>query len=251
MYEQKTRQIKKNSIILYGDYADIVGRLPIMERGRLLTALLDFARFEGTEMPKPTFRNAMTEIVYTVIMGQLLRDRERYDEVCALNRAKAQKRWAAEKGGGGSQAPTGDAHSSADMCRAMPTHAARCHTDTDIKTDAKTETDTDTEREKETDFYSPPFMSPHLQEGGKRGEGSEKPTPPLQEQKGARSGKERAPRTRRREARGELARERDESMTFDVDEFYERALERSYGKKDAANKQATDAEGVGTEGGGV
>ena len=65
------------------------------ERGRLFVALLEFA--ETGEVPKVGFRSKMSELVYTVLMDGLLRDREHYLEICEKNRLRAEKRWAKER----------------------------------------------------------------------------------------------------------------------------------------------------------
>ena len=88
---KQPKHVRKNSILLYGDYAELLSHLPMEERGKLFTGLLEYAR-DGS-LCEPRFDNQMTALVYTVIMSQLRRDRERYLDVCQKNSLKAKARW--------------------------------------------------------------------------------------------------------------------------------------------------------------
>ena len=95
MEQKLPKNVRKNSILLYGDHLKLVRQLPENERGRLFVALLEFA--ETGERPQVNFRSKMTELVYTVLMDGLMRDRAHYLDVCEKNRLRAEKRWAKER----------------------------------------------------------------------------------------------------------------------------------------------------------
>lgn len=95
MEHKLPKHIRKNSILLYGDHLKLVKQLPESECGRLFVALLEFA--ETGKRQEVTFRSKLTDLVYTVLMEGLERDRIHYLEICEQNRLRAERRWAKER----------------------------------------------------------------------------------------------------------------------------------------------------------
>ncbi len=195
---------KKNSLLLYGDYANYITSLNLTERGKLLTALLCYAR-DGlnTQETAELCKKSMTELVFRVITAQADRERQRYEKVCEQNKTNARNRWRKDVGS--------DMRSHATACE---NDANACHTDTDTDTDP----DTDPETEKETETDTDPSL--YAAGGGKSadkktpfwGTGAKRSAPYY----GRRS------RTKDKYADGNAA-------SFNIHDAFARALERSYG----------------------
>ena len=95
MNEKLPKHVRKNSILLYGDYAALVKRLPVKERGYIFTALLEYA--ETGEESETHFSNPLTDVIYSFIINGLIRDRKNYLELCENNRKRAETRWERER----------------------------------------------------------------------------------------------------------------------------------------------------------
>lgn len=244
---QHVKHVKKNSIILYGDYLDLVERLPLEERGRLLTALLAYAREEGDGEAR--FGNTLTDLVYTVIMGQLRRDRERYLEICEANRARANARWKAQSAQS-AEAKREKVHemakkeSSCPACTPMPTHAdtyqamprdaERCYndTDTDTETDNDTDNDTDTVTETEAEtIYTPPI--PPLSRGNASPSACESLHCDRREQLHSDRREQPSARAKRRQEREQLRQAQEANRTFTIDDIMRVTLNSVYRQQEA------------------
>ena len=248
------KHVKKNSIILYGDYLDLVEHLPLEERGRLFTALLGYAQKEDSE-EKASFGNVLTELIYTVIMGQLRRDRERYLEVCEANRARAIARW--QKQNEESIAPSCDSQikenepiaemqeqkkdapnrtldadvrksmpsdaermpTHAEACRSVPKNAKTCPNDTDTGT--YTNTGTETYPDTETKNFLLP-LTPSSKAGETIGKAEERfgqtPTSAFSEN-GEKNAENLTERQKRRLKKQTLAAEKEAFRTFTTEDL--------------------------------
>jgi hypothetical protein len=118
--------MKKKAFQLYSDYRGMVDALSDEDAGQLFKAV--FAHEDGEDA---ALEGALRGI-FVLLSNQLDRDRARYEEACAANQAKAQKRWNNTASDG------------------MPAHAGACqtvpeHPDKDTDTETDTEKDTDTE----------------------------------------------------------------------------------------------------------
>ena len=264
-----SKHVRKNSILLYGDYVDLIDRLSLTERGKLFTAILQFTREDGGQgAQKPSFNNRATELVYTVIANQLLRDRDRYIERCELNRELAKRRWSKKNASGS----VGECAEMPSVCQSMPNDASRCQYDTDTDTDDDNDNDNDNDIDNDNEKGGlPPFNPPYADApGGHRRQKSAEEwyfpqgtssiggeTNPkdcsdyriLYGDVGANCAKETKRsanvgktsqtsilRRERRRQRELIAAEQAASRSFDPETILQRALERSYGKKDIGQK---------------
>ncbi len=222
---------KKNSILLYGDYYNYIEALPMGERGKLLTALLDFAKTGNTEEASLTSNCKMTVLVYRVIISQAMRDRDKYMAVCEKNRQIANGRWETEQADGDktdektagtnaskrdANAEKKDANAPKRDANARKRDANGYQKDNDKDKDKDKDKDTDTDKEKEP---SRPFGTRQSGQGAlsRRSVYSEKRS------YGQRSYKPPA---------------YSENLTFDPDEFFRRALESTYGKPLSSAEQS-------------
>ena len=79
----------KNSFVLYCDLNEVFSLLTDEEAGQLIKAVFDFElRGEVTE-----FSDRMLQSAYKRITDSLLRNREKYAEICEKRRCAIQKRW--------------------------------------------------------------------------------------------------------------------------------------------------------------
>ena len=78
---------KKNSFILYNDYASFIGMLDLEERGALFTAILDYV---NGGKPDTDELSSGVRIAFTMIRQNIDRDTEKYNSACA-NRSNAAK----------------------------------------------------------------------------------------------------------------------------------------------------------------
>ncbi len=117
----------KKSFVLYVDYWPQVKLLTVEQRGLLFTAI--FAHARGDELPE---LDPVTQMAYSFIEGQMLRDEAKWEDTC-------KKRSEAGRKGG---------MSSAARRKANATVAYQCQpnqADNDNDTDNDNDNDTDTE----------------------------------------------------------------------------------------------------------
>ena len=164
--------------------------LPLAQRGRVFTAILTYAQTREV-FDERYFRNQLAYIVYLVILRQVERDRMKYDELCALNQRKAQRRWRKDS--------DIDAENAA-ACRGISRHSSAMHTNTNTDTNTNTNTITITNTTADASARQTAEASPAV----KRAYGAEA---------------------------NKRKKEKTEGATFNVDEFLERALNATYGEK--------------------
>ncbi len=197
---------KKNSLLIYGDYANYIAPLNLTERGKLFTALLCYARDgDHSEEANELCKKRMTALVYHVIKSQADRERKRYEEVCQKNRDNARARYV---------------RSHATACE---TAATACHKDTDTETDTDTDTDTDTETD--------PSFGATGTVGGSTAERRTGDPSPSGAKRGSTYPKRRgSTRTSYRQEQQDKYADGN-AASFNIHEAFARALERSYGKQ--------------------
>lgn len=79
---------KRPGVILYYDILPPLRRLSKEEKGDLFEAILDFAQYGNI----PDFSGGLG-VAWDFIMPRIVRDEERYREVCQKNSDNANKRW--------------------------------------------------------------------------------------------------------------------------------------------------------------
>ena len=121
---EKIMSQKKNSFILYNDYAAFINMLDLEERGALFTVILDYV---NGGKPDTDELSAGVRIAFTMIRQNLDRDTEKYQSICTKrsNAAKSAK---------------------ASNCIQMHANA------TDNDNESESENDIEIENENENDF---------------------------------------------------------------------------------------------------
>ena len=121
----------RDSFVMYTSYLRKVRLLGMEQRGILFTAILKYEA--GEELPE---MDEGTAIAFAFIQEDLDQNRLKYEETCAKNRAKAEKRWKKPEDAVGSRCMPEDP----GVCRGIFGTAGNADNDND--------TDTDTEKKK-------------------------------------------------------------------------------------------------------
>lgn len=90
------RGVFMESFILYSEYLEQIQDLDMLQRGRLLTAILEYAGGSDLETIKAGCDGA-SFMAFRFIKARMDRDQKSYQEKCEQNRKNVQKRWARKK----------------------------------------------------------------------------------------------------------------------------------------------------------
>lgn len=85
-----------DTFILYSEYLEQIQDLDLLQRGRLLTAILEYANGTNLEDIKANC-DAAAFVAFKFIKARMDRDQKAYQEKCDRNRENVRKRWARRK----------------------------------------------------------------------------------------------------------------------------------------------------------
>lgn len=131
----KKKSVKRTSFLVYLDYAKHFNKLKDEELGFIFRYMLNYANnLESPDLYELPQIPEKLEIVMSIILDQMVRDRENYIDVCNKNAENIKKRW--------EQSNTNEY----DRIQ-MNTNYTNKDIDKDIDTDTGIDIDTDTKKE--------------------------------------------------------------------------------------------------------